>query len=38
MKRHLAENEKKITEKLQVFARTRAQHRQSRKRKDFKTI
>lgn len=38
MKRHLRENEKRITEKLHIYERTRAQHRQSRKRKDFKTI
>ncbi|EKE29935.1 MAG: hypothetical protein ACD_2C00073G0023 [uncultured bacterium (gcode 4)] len=38
MKRHLRENEKKILEKLDVYAKTRAQHRQSRKRKELKTI
>ena len=38
MKRHLREKEKKILEKLTVFERTRAEHRKSRKRKDFKTV
>lgn len=38
MKRHLREKEKKILEKLKVFERTRAEHRKSRARKDFKTI
>ncbi len=38
MKRHLREKEKKILEKLEVYKKTREVHRQSRKRKNFKTI
>jgi len=38
MKRHLREKEKKILEKLKIFERTRAEHRKSRARKDFKTL
>lgn len=38
MKRHLREKERLIIEKLNVYAKTRAEHRKARKRKDLKTV
>ncbi len=38
MKRHLRHQELKIVEQLEKYEKTRAQHRQSRTRKGFKTI
>ncbi|MDD2892005.1 MAG: GTPase HflX [Candidatus Gracilibacteria bacterium] len=38
MKRHLRDHELKIIEKLERYAKTRSEHRKSRKRKDLKTV
>lgn len=38
MKRHLREQSEKIREKLQVYARTRAQHRKHRERIGLSTV
>lgn len=38
MKRHLAEREHKIMERLERYEKTRAEHRKSRRRKEFKTV
>ncbi len=38
MKRHLREQAQKIHEKLEVYERTRAQHRKRRKRQGFSTV
>ena len=38
MKRHLRQQEKKILERLEQYKKTRAVHRESRKRKDLKTV
>lgn len=38
MKRHLKEKEREILEKLKTYERTRALHRENRKRKNFPTV
>lgn len=38
MKRHLKDRERKILERLEVYEKTRAEHRKSRRRKDLRTI
>lgn len=38
MKRHLKEKEREILEKLKTYERTRALHRENRKRKNLSTI
>ncbi|MDD2917075.1 MAG: GTPase HflX, partial [Candidatus Gracilibacteria bacterium] len=38
MKRHLRDHELRIIEKLEKYAKTRSEHRKSRKRKDFQTV
>ncbi len=38
MKRHLREQSEKIQEKLEVYSRTRAEHRKRRKRQGLLTV